>query len=501
MLNIPIIANSKRFLFSKDHEAQSTRDHDVELETREGPSSGYNPNFNAEDAILKKNSDQVDLDVNKLTNVTSRVLNTPEASLIYDDDREFPDGGLKAWLVVFGAFMGLVPVFGLINSLGAIESYISKHQLANISSSTISWIFSLYLATSFLSCILSGGYFDRNGSIGLMCTGTVIYAGGLFALANCKSVWQFILAFSVCSGLGTGILMTPLIGTVATWFLKRRGIATSISTMGGSIGGIVFPIMLRKLYKEVGFQWAIRILSFICLTCLICASVLARERTKPVVQPFKSKAEVAKWYISSVFNWRYFLEGKFLFVAIGASFAESSLTSCATYLASYSMTRGNTENVAYTMITASNAVGILGRYIPGYFADKFIGRFNVEIITISMAALFNFVMWLPFGGNTKVLWAYVCLWGFSTGSILSLTPVCIGQISKTTDFGKRYATVYLLQALVTIPVLPIGGTLIGKGTVANYNHFIIFNSALMAAGAACYIISRHICVGAKLCKF
>lgn len=118
MLNIPIIANSKRFLFSKDHEAQSTRDHDVELETREGPSSGYNLNFNAEDAILKKNSDQVDLDVNKLTNVTSRVLNTPEASLIYDDDREFPDGGLKAWLVVFGAFMGLVPVFGLINSLG-----------------------------------------------------------------------------------------------------------------------------------------------------------------------------------------------------------------------------------------------------------------------------------------------------------------------------------------------------------------------------------------------
>lgn len=53
-MNIPIIANSKRFLFSKDHEAQSTRDHDVELETREGPSSGYNPNFNAEDAILKR---------------------------------------------------------------------------------------------------------------------------------------------------------------------------------------------------------------------------------------------------------------------------------------------------------------------------------------------------------------------------------------------------------------------------------------------------------------
>ena len=201
MLNIPIIASSKRFLFPKDHESQATRDEEVELEMREGPSSGYRPSFNADDAILKKNSDQVDLDASKLTNVTSRVLNTPEASLIYDDDREFPDGGIQAWLVVFGAFMGLVPVFGLINSLGAIESYISKHQLEKISSSTTSWIFSLYLAISFLSCILSGGYFDRNGSIGLMCIGTIIYTGGLFALANCKSVWQFILAFSVCLSL------------------------------------------------------------------------------------------------------------------------------------------------------------------------------------------------------------------------------------------------------------------------------------------------------------
>ena len=42
-------------------------------------------------------------------------------SLILDNDREFPDGGLRAWSVVFGSFMGLIPVFGVINSLGAIE--------------------------------------------------------------------------------------------------------------------------------------------------------------------------------------------------------------------------------------------------------------------------------------------------------------------------------------------------------------------------------------------
>ena len=75
MLNIPIIANSKRFFFPKDHGSQSTLNDDVELEAREGPSSGYHPNFNADDAILKKNNDEVDLDTAKLTTVTSTVLN------------------------------------------------------------------------------------------------------------------------------------------------------------------------------------------------------------------------------------------------------------------------------------------------------------------------------------------------------------------------------------------------------------------------------------------
>ena len=121
MLNIPIIANTKRFFSPKDHGSHPTLDDDVELEVREGPSSGYHPNFNGDDAILKKNKDEVDLDTAKLTTVTSTVLNTPEGSLIYDDDKEFPDGGLQAWLVVFGAFMGLITVFCLFNSIWAIE--------------------------------------------------------------------------------------------------------------------------------------------------------------------------------------------------------------------------------------------------------------------------------------------------------------------------------------------------------------------------------------------
>lgn len=271
--------------------------------------------------------------------------------------------------------------------------------------------------------------------------------------------------------------------------------------MGGSVGGVFFPIMLKKLYKEVGFPWAMRIVGFVCLACLIVSTVLCHERSRVECEPFASKKQLAKWYVSSSFNWRYFLEGKFLFAALGSSLAESSLTASATYLASYSLARGNSETTSYALITATNAVGILGRYIPGYIADRHLGRFNVVIITVLLAGLSNLIIWLPFGGHVGALWAYVCIYGFATGSILSLTPVCVGQISRTEDFGKRYSTAYFLQAIITIPVLPIAGAIINKGTPAEYNKFIIFVSVLMLAGSACYIVSRYICVGAKLCRF
>lgn len=462
-------------------------------------SSGYAGNYLPGGSMVKKNNNEV-----KNYEFRNQVMNdvakdTPVAEdNEFDEEGEFPDGGFQAWLAVLGAFLGLVPVFGIMNSIGAIESYISKHQLKDISSSSVSWIFSLYLSISFLSCILSGGYFDRGGSTRPMITGTVIYVGGFFAMANCEKMYQFVLAFSVLSGTGTGVLMTPLVSVVATWFHKRRGIACSMATMGGSVGGIAFPIMLRKLYSEVGFPWAIRVMAFISLGCLSFALKFAREREKPVVEPFHSTREMIQWYASSALNWRYFLDTKFLFAALAAALAESSLTASATYLTSYSLARGNSQSVSYSLITANNALGILGRYVPAYLADRCLGRFNVAIVTISLAALCNFVLWLPFGGHIRLLWAYVCLYGFATGSILSLNPVCIGQISSTQDFGKRYSTACFLEAIITLPVLPIGGAIIGKGSVSGYNKFIVFVSVLMAAGAGSYYISRSLCTGPRL---
>lgn len=56
---------------------------------------------------------------------------------------DFPDGGLQAWLVVFGAWCALFCTFGLINCIGVFMEYYTHGPLANYDTSAVSWILSV----------------------------------------------------------------------------------------------------------------------------------------------------------------------------------------------------------------------------------------------------------------------------------------------------------------------------------------------------------------------
>ncbi len=58
---------------------------------------------------------------------------------------EITDGGVRAWLSVFGASLALFATFGLMNAFGTFQAWYSGNQLQHLPPSTISWIGSLQL--------------------------------------------------------------------------------------------------------------------------------------------------------------------------------------------------------------------------------------------------------------------------------------------------------------------------------------------------------------------
>ena len=108
---------------------------------------------------------------------------SPDQAEVHD----FPEGGLRAWLVVLGSFSGMTASFGILNSAGTFQLYLSMHQLAHESPSAVGWIFSLYAFLTFFCGVQIGPIFDAYGPRWLVFAGTVCLIGGMIGVAESTS--------------------------------------------------------------------------------------------------------------------------------------------------------------------------------------------------------------------------------------------------------------------------------------------------------------------------
>lgn len=100
-------------------------------------------------------------------------------------DETYPEGGLEAWLVVFGSWCGLLAALGLLNTLGTFQTYVSTHQLSEYGEGTVGWIFSLYTALCFFCGIYIGPLFDKYGPRWLIGPGSIAVVASVMITSVC----------------------------------------------------------------------------------------------------------------------------------------------------------------------------------------------------------------------------------------------------------------------------------------------------------------------------
>ena len=120
-----------------------------------------------------------------------------DQALCNEDGHFYPEGGYQAWLVVFGSFAGMTAGFGLMNTVGTFQAYVSTHQLAEESPSLVSWIFSIYIFLAFFCGVQIGPVFDAKGPKWLVLAGSVALVGGTLAFAESSSMSRTILFLSL----------------------------------------------------------------------------------------------------------------------------------------------------------------------------------------------------------------------------------------------------------------------------------------------------------------
>ncbi|KAF2712507.1 MFS general substrate transporter [Pleomassaria siparia CBS 279.74] len=408
-----------------------------------------------------------------------------EGAISIDAESSFPEGGLRAWLVVTSAWLLLFPSFGFMVSIGTLQDYWAQNQLSNYSVRDVGWIPSVFVYLSLGLGIWIGPLFDRYGPRWIALIGSVGYLIMVFLLAECKTFWQMVLCCGVLGGATGAMLTTTSLAVVAHWFKARRALSQGIAMVGSSCGGLVIPLILKTTLPRYGYAWSLRILGFIFAACFIAGNILIRARIPPTAAA-KKKAIVSL----SIFG-----DLRFSLFTISVFGFEVVLFGGLGILPTYAtLSTDFPPDTGFYLIAMLNGVSCLGRIIPGYFADK-IGRFNTLLVMIVVTLLFMLTLWLPLGNTSlPALYAFSAFFGFGTGSWMALVPACIGQLCRADEFGRYYGSMYFIASLATLVCIPISGQLVQS---VGPRPMVAFFCAVLGLSLLSFTWSRWACLGRR----
>ena len=302
---------------------------------------------------------------------------------------------------------------------------------------------------------------------------------------------QLLLAQGVLVGLGFGCLYVPSVAIAASYFSTRRALALGLTSTGGSVseyhrvittsiadnltGGVIYVIAFRRLQPRIGFGWATRVIALIALITLAANLVVTKTRTKP--GPARNLLELSAF--KSV-PYSLFTAGAFV-ALIGLYFPYF-------YIPVYSeRIVGTSADFAFYLLAVVNAASFFGRIVPNLLADK-VGSLNVLIPCTFVTAALS-MAWVDIKSVGGIV-AFTILYGFFSGTFLSLLPTVIASLSPDPrSYDTRMGMSFGIGSFGILIGNPIAGKLLnvaeGKFNAAQY-----FAASMMFGGAVLLAVCR-----------
>ncbi|OLL21947.1 Riboflavin transporter MCH5 [Neolecta irregularis DAH-3] len=334
---------------------------------------------------------------------------------------------------------------------------------------------------SFAAGSVAGRYTDEGYFRTIVLIGTITGVFGIMITSICKEYYQFFLVQGAMLGISQGLLFTPAVAVVATWFRRKRALALGIVAVGSSVGGLCFPIMLTKLIPKIGFGWSVRTIGFMVLAFDIIALATMKSRLPPRLP-------------GPIFDFSAFKSAAYNFFVAGMFFGFLAVYTPFYYIEQCAIRDGISPDIAFYLLSVINAASTFGRVIPSYLADKF-GAMNIFIPAVLVTAIIIFI-W-PATYNLASLILFACIFGFSSGVFVSMPPTVLASLSSDmSKVGTQLGMAFLIIGFATLIGTPLTGAIISAQS-GSYSGAAGFAGGCLLIGGSCMIIARSKVVGWK----
>jgi predicted MFS family arabinose efflux permease len=329
--------------------------------------------------------------------------------------------------------------------------------------------------------VLTGPVYDAGHMIPLLYVGSFLVVFGHMMLSLCHRFWQVLLAQSFCVGIGAGLLFVPSIAILSTYFTTKLPFAIGIAASGSSLGGVVYPILIRVLLSKVGFGWSVRIAGFVALFGLSISCAAMRIRSLP--------AERRKGI-----DWSAFRELPYALFNLGMFLCFMGLYTPYYYLQSIALEeRMVPGNLAFYLLPIMNAASTFGRLAPGYIS-QITGPFNVLVPCSIISGVLALCL-LAVDSEGPLL-AFCVLYGFFSGSLVSLSgPILVVLSPSSGVIGTRMGMCFTCLGIALLIGTPIAGAILDS---AGARAVWLYSGIFTLAGGLIVGIARMSKISGKL---
>ncbi|XP_046560639.1 monocarboxylate transporter 5-like [Haliotis rubra] len=228
-------------------------------------------------ARTKSGENLWDEEHNPLSSATRATYNDPgdvEDRLLEDGDdvglkedktQSEEDDGLPidrgwAWVVLAGSVLNVFIMVGYARGIAIFfVAYLKEFQA---SAATTTLFMGVMAGTSSIASLFSMTVILRLlGERKTVIIGGTAAALGMLTAVFANSITYLICTHSILMGIGLSMIHGPALVLIGKYFKKRRGIATAIAMSGISLGGSVFPPLVRFLLDEYGVRGSMLILT------------------------------------------------------------------------------------------------------------------------------------------------------------------------------------------------------------------------------------------------
>ena len=280
-----------------------------------------------------------------------------------------------------------------------------------------------------------GRYLDTRLGAPILAVGSAFVSGlGIIAVSFVTEPWHFWLIFGILGGLlgaGPGGLLMGAI--VPKWFVKRRGRATALASMGTGFAALLLPFTVANVVEAFDWRTTFVLLGIVVLILAVLPALLIKTRPEDVglhtdgdseSTAAAARARGADFSLTAGEAFRTFT----LWLLVGAAFFGSfSPTAYPVNLTPTFDSKGFDLTTAGFAFSAYGFTSFFGRFFWGWLADRVHIRQALLVICL-WNGLTVPLLWLMPGDSVLAAGAIA---GFGIGGWVGLN-----QVVWATYFGR-----------------------------------------------------------------